>query len=319
MTIQAVLYDAKGDDREIDLADGDSVRVDKDRLLWIDLDNRDPEDLARAGAAIGLEAKALDRLGRVDQRARLLRLPDRMVLTLGVVEPDDPDAARRELDIVVGANHIVTVHDGSLTSIDEFRAEIDREELVGTLDAASFIAGLIDSVFTAYFRQLDGIERDIDALDEIAIRARDDADFLHRVLVLRRRIARLRRALAPNREALLPLDRPDVALTSDLGATWPGMAKRLERAIEGVENARELLVGSFDLYLGRSSQRTNDVMKILTLVSAIALPGIVLAGVMGMNFEMTFFDNPNNFFIVIGVMLGFAAVILGVARWRHWV
>ena len=319
MTIRAVLYDAKGDDREIDLIDGDSVRVDGNRLLWIDLDNRDAEDLARAGEAIGLEAKALDRLGRVDRRARLLRLPDRIVLTLGVVEPDDPDADRRELDIVVGANHILTVHDGSLTAIDEFRTEIDLEEMVGTLDAASFIAGLIDSVFTAYFRQLERIERDIDALDEIALRARGEADFLDKVLVLRRRIARLRRALAPNREALLPLERPDVALTSDLGDTWPGIAQRLERAIDGVENARELLVGSFDLYLGRSAQRTNDVMKILTLVSAIALPGIVLAGVMGMNFEMTFFDDPNNFFIVTGIMVGFAAVILGVARMRHWV
>ena len=319
MTVTAVLYDATGEDRQVDLTDGAAVRPDGDKLLWVDLDNRDPDDLARAGAAIGLEEKALRRLGRVDRRARLLRLPDRIVLTLGVVEADDPTAERHELDIVVGANHIVTVHDGPLSALDEFRAEIDLEELVGRLDASSFIAGLIDSVFTAYFRQLEAIERDIDALDEMAIRNRGEADFLSAVLILRRRIARLRRALAPNREALLPLERPDVELTSDLGQTWPGIAQRLERAIDGVENARELLVGSFDLYLGRSSQRTNDVMKILTLVSAIALPGIVLAGVMGMNFKLAFFDDPNNFFIVGGVMLAFAAVILVIARWRDWI
>ena len=125
--------------------------------------------------------------------------------------------------------------------------------------------------------------------------------------------------LAPNREALLPLERPDFELRSDLGPVWPGIIQRLERAIDGLENTRELLVGSFDLYLGRASQRTNDVMKILTLLSAIALPGVVVAGVMGMNFKASFFDDPNNFFVVVAAMAVFSLSILGVARWRSWV
>jgi magnesium transporter len=79
------------------------------------------------------------------------------------------------------------------------------------------------------------------------------------------------------------------------------------------------LVGSVDLYLGRSSQRTNDVMKVLTLVSAIALPAVVLAGIMGMNFKPSFFDDPNNFWVVVGVMIAFALAILGTARLRHWI
>lgn len=318
MTLRAILYDARGDDQEVDLRHG-APRVDKNRLLWIDLDSRDPEDLGRAAAAVGLEPAGLLRLSRDGHRARILRLPQRVVLSLGVVEPDDPEARRGELDIVIGENHVVTVHDGPLQAVEAFRKEIDQEEQLGRLDAASFTAGLIDSIFTAYFRQLESIERDIDALDELAIRARADGSFLTAVVTLRRRIARLRRALAPNREALLPLERPDFDLRADLGATWPGINQRLERAIDGVENARELLVGSFDLYLGRASQRTNDVMKVLTLVSAIALPGIVLAGVMGMNFKLAFFDEPSNFFLVAGAMVVMAVAILATARWRAWI
>jgi Mg2+ and Co2+ transporter CorA len=100
---------------------------------------------------------------------------------------------------------------------------------------------------------------------------------------------------------------------------WPGTVDRLERAIDAVENARELLVGSFDIYLGRATQRSNDVMKILTLVSAIALPAIVLAGVMGMNFKVPFFDNPSNYFLVVGSMIVFGLAIVGIARWRRWI
>jgi magnesium transporter len=318
LSFRAVLFDAKGEDRDIDVDGDSSVKVDAHRLLWIDIDDRDPDSLNRAAAAIGLGASGLRRLGRDDTQARLLRLPDHVVLSLGVVEPDDPKAERHELDIVIGPNHVVTVHDRPLTLIDAFREEIHHEERIGELDAASFTAGLIDSVFTVFFRQIEWIEQEIDRLDEIAVRAPASQRFLDHVLALRRRIARVRRALAPNREALLPLVRPDVALTLELGETWPGIVQRLERAIDGVENARELLVGSFDLYLGRSSQRTNEVMKVLTLVSAIALPGIVLAGVMGMNFKLAFFDDPNNFFVVAAAMFVFAAAIIGIARWRGW-
>ena len=318
MTIRAVLYDAKGDDREIDVG-RDEVRTTNDRLLWIDLDDRSIDDLRRTAAAVGLETEGLERLSREDRRARLLRLPDQVVLTLGAVDPDDIEARRREIDIVIGVNHVITVHDGTLVAIDSFRREIDHEGELGRLAAASFTAGLIDSIWTAFFRQIESIERDIDGLDELAVKASGSHRYLETVVILRRRIARLRRALVPNREALSPLERPDFELRSDLGKVWPGTIQRLERAIDGIENARELLVGSFDLYLGRSSQRTNDVMKVLTLISAIALPGIVLAGVMGMNFKLPFFDDPENFWLVIGAMIVFAVIIVGFARAREWI
>jgi magnesium/cobalt transport protein CorA len=318
VTIRAVLYQAKGDDRAVDL-ERDEIRISDDQLLWIDLDEREAGGLRRAAAAVGLEPEALERLSHEDRRTRILRLPDPVIVTLGAVEPDDDQAERREIDIVIGVNHVITAHDGSLGAVDRFRNEIGHEAEIGKLDAASFTAGLIDSIFSEFFRQVEAIERAIDDLDELAIRASRSDRFLDAVVVLRRRIARLRRALAPNREALSPLDRPDFELQSDVGPVWPGTIERLERAIDGVENARELLIGSVDLYLGRSSQRTNDVMKVLTLVSAIALPTVVLAGVMGMNFKPAFFDDPNNFWVVVGVMIAFALAILGIARLRRWI
>jgi magnesium/cobalt transport protein CorA len=319
LTIRAVLFDANGADREVDLVGDGRPKLGEKQLLWVDLDDRGPDELRAVAETIGLEAEGLDRLRRDDRQARLLRLPDRVVLSIGAVEAEDESAQRREVDIVVGANHVVTVHDGALGPLDDFRSEIRHEPDLGRLDAVAFAAGLLDSLLTAYFRQIESIEREIDHLDEIAVRRRADGSFLDEMLVIRRRIARLRRALAPNREALLPLERPDFELRSDLGTLWPGLLQRLERAIDGIENARELLVGSFDLYLGQASQRTNDVMKVLTLVSSIALPAVVLAGVMGMNFKLPFFDDSSNFFVVVGVMVVLSISILAVARLRAWI
>jgi magnesium transporter len=319
VTLRAVLYDANGDDRDVDLTAGEQLDLGADRLLWIDGDARDDDELRRAAQVMGLEVKALGRLGRPDRRPNLLRLPEHVVLSLGAVEPDDVQAIRHDVSVVVGKNHVMTIHDGPLAAIDEFRTEMSEERELGRLDAASFTAGLVDAILTVFFRQIEAIERDIDALDELAVQSRRDGTFLSTVLTLRRRIARLRRSLAPNREALQPLERPDFDLRSELGETWPGLLQRLERAIDAVENARELLVGSFDLYLGRASQRTNDVMKVLTLVSSILLPGVVLAGIMGMNFKVSIFDDPTNFYLVIGAMVGLSLGILAIARWRDWI
>jgi len=319
VTVRARLYDARGEDRQFDLDVDKTPRIDADRLLWVDLDSRDRDDLRMAAEAIGLESLALERLANQARRPSYLRLPDRVVLSLGAVEPDDLEARRRTLDIVIGVNHIVTVHDGPLSPIDTYLAEIRNEAEMGRLDAAALTFGLVDTVFAAFLSQVESIERDIDALDQMAVQVRRDGRFLSDVLGLRRRIAHLRRALVPNREALWPLTRPDFQVHGDLGRVSPDIVARLERSIDSIENARELLVGSFDLYLGGASQRTNDVMKALTLISAIALPGIILAGVMGMNFKLTFFDNPENFWIVLVGMLLFSALILGLARIRGWI
>jgi magnesium transporter len=319
MTIRARLYDARGEDRDIDLARDSIGKVDDRRLLWVDLDRRDDADLARLKEVLDLEDRIIDQLRTDGDRARILRFPDRIVIALGALEKRDEALARAELDVIVGRNLVVTVHDGPLAAIHDFNEQLGDEEGLGELDAGSFMTALVDSVLSGYFREIDDIERAIEALDQLALRASQSNEFLTSVVALRRRIAIVRRSLTPNRDALTPIVRPDFEVHEDLVRPWPGTIERLERAIDAAEKARDLLVGSFDIYLGRAAQRSNDVMKALTLISAIALPGIVLAGVMGMNFKMPLFDDPNNFWFVIAAMAILAVTILIAARWRRWI
>jgi Mg2+ and Co2+ transporter CorA len=81
---------------------------------------------------------------------------------------------------------------------------------------------------------------------------------------------------------------------------------------------RASLLGTYDIHMGRVAQRANDVMRSLTLLSAVLLPAVVLAGVMGMNFRLGFFETSANFFVVVGAMLALAALIGAIARWRDW-
>ena len=62
--------------------------------------------------------------------------------------------------------------------------------------------------------------------------------------------------------------------------------------MQEARDAREAIVGSFDVLIARGGHRTNEIMKVLTLTSVILLPGALIAGVMGMNFKVGLFDEP---------------------------
>jgi len=172
-------------------------------------------------------------------------------------------------------------------------------------------------VIDGYYRLAEGIELDIDRLDEAALRGGRD-DVLAEIVRIRRRVGMIRRVLTPHRHALAALARPEMDAETDVGRPWPGLVDRLEGAIDAIEGTRDALLGTYDIHMGRVAQRANDVMKALTILSALLLPAVVLAGIMGMNFKVPFFDDSTNFYVVLAAMAVFAILLLGVARWRRW-
>ena len=295
------------------------------QLLWIDVDGRTEVDMGLIASAVGIGPSLAKELGAVRARADLTQYPEHIHLVLQAMEApregDDaaPRLIRHSIDIVAGRNWVVTVHDGPVRSFDRLDAETHGETRLGALDAAGFVATIADEVLAGYLELVEAIEREIDHLDERALRRRPHNDVLVSIVGLRQRIGMIRRTLAPHRVAFAALARPEMELHEELGRPWPGLTERLELTLEAVQNLRELLLGTFDVHMGRATQEANDVMKVLTLLSAVLLPSVVLAGVMGMNFDMPWFGDPNNFWFVVGTMSGFAAVIAVVARWRRWI
>jgi magnesium transporter len=333
LTVHARLFDADGTDRDFDLETNELPPVGDRRLVWIDLDERTERDLQTLADRLDLTPALVRRLATVEERPRLTQYPDHIHLSLGVMDapeaaegatdPEprvsaDVDLERVELDVVAGRDWVVTVHDGPMPAIDRILDDVEGESRLGALDAGGFLAAIVESVIVGYFHVVEGLERDIDHLDEAALRRRPREDILAAIVRMRRRVGQVRRAIAPHREAFAMLTRPDMELHEELGRPWPGLLDRLEAAVDAVEQLREALLGTYDIYMGRAGQRDSDVMKTLTILSAVLLPSVVLAGVMGMNFKLGFFDDPSNFLVVIGAMGLLAVVILGAAKLRGW-
>jgi magnesium transporter len=228
------------------------------------------------------------------------------------------DSEPQAIDLVAGRNWVVTIHDGPVNALDRFDHLTSGNTHLGRLDAAGFLAGIVDEVIAGYLGLAEAIERDIDRLDELALRQHPREDILTEIVRLRRRIASVRRTLTPHRVAFAALARPEMELHEELGHPWPGLTERLDRAIDAIESLRDLLLGTHDIYMGRSAQHANEIMKRLTLLSAVLLPAVVLAGIMGMNYPMAFFQDTTNFWLVVGAMLVFGLALLAVSRWRRW-
>jgi magnesium transporter len=237
------------------------------------------------------------------------------------METDDatpPRLVRREIDLLAASNLVLTVHEGEVEALGRFRRGIDGETRLGDLTAGDLVSALVDEVLVGYYLLVESIEREIDELDQRALHGGRGDDILAAIVGLRRRISLVRRTLAPHRDAFSTLGLPRLGIEDAIGKPWPGLVDRLEGAMAAVEALRDGLLGTFDIHMGRVSQRANDVMRTLTLLSAVLLPAVVLAGIMGMNFKLGFFDDPSNFWVVMASMAALAVTILAIGRIRDW-
>lgn len=317
MSIRALLSRADGSDAEVDLADFTSRRIKQDELLWVDALDPTEDEAGVVRKALKLTEQSAEAFTSVPTEPTARVLDDGVevvVLAFG----DDVGTDPIPLQVLIGDGWVITHHDDEIGYLDEHRESVQDQRQVGRLTPVEFLASVLDWHVDAFFDVAERLEREVDELDDAALRT--ERDLLDRLVAMRRRIARVRRVIAAHNEVAAELSRPDFMPESARHGidALAAVAKRLARAADAVANAREMLIGTFDVHMTRTAQRTNDTMRVLTLVSVILLPSVVLAGVMGMNFEVGVFENPNLFWVVIGAMLAMAAATIGIARWRSW-
>ena len=217
------------------------------------------------------------------------------------------------LHCLVGPNWVVTLHKGELDLVDEFNKPLNGDTRIGDLNGPAFLSLVLDWQISGYFGVIESLQTEIDELDEeLLARSPDKNDLLDRLQALRTRVRKLRNTLSSHREVLGLLSHPrsDALIGAEAVEDYKRLEDRLQQAIDTVDTTREMIVGSFDIFMTRTAQTTNDIMKRLTIVSVLLLPAAALAGIMGMNFKVEIFEWPWMFWVTIGLMLAVAGVTL---------
>ncbi len=321
-TVTIRLFDADRTDKALDLDEALGGKVGDRQLLWIDVDGTLDEATAAAIAErLALQPMTRGLLGDASAGAHVALHGEYLHIRVATEADHDPSESPCWLDLVAAGNVVVTWHAEPVAILRDIDDRIETDATIGQLDAAAFVATAVNSAVTSYFKSVDEIESVVDRLDAVALGGDPDHDVLADLVEIRRRISRLRRVLSGQREVFAAFATPDFrTVVGDDAEAFAGVASRFENALASVENSRDLLLGSFEVFMTRTAQRTNDTMKVLALATVLLLPGSLIAGLLGMNVTVPLnSDNPASFWVVVVAIVILAVVVLTIARTRRWI
>ena len=240
-------------------------------------------------------------------------------LTLG----DEPmDLHTKELDVFVGPNYLVTSHELPSHAINKMWHKEFHQDRGLARGIALLLYEMLDRQVDGYLMMLDHFEQRIEELGDIIFHAKpaDESAILNEILTAKSSTLRMRRVLLPQREVVAHLVHDDLsAIPSEARIYFQDLHDHITRFADLSESMRELVQSTMTTHLTISSNRLNEVMKVLTIISTIFMPLSFVAGIYGMNFrfmpELTWpWAYPLTWLIFIGI----AGAMLLFFRRRHW-
>ncbi|PYE54632.1 magnesium transporter CorA family protein [Deinococcus yavapaiensis] len=322
MTIRVTLFDAEGRDRDLNLADMNVSRLGESHLLWIDVEGRAEGEVRAVAERLGLPREVTEDLLDEVEEPHLHLYSDFFTLDVRTLEERGGKLENVEIDFVAGRNFVLTVHPCPVAFLQAFREQQRGDTDLGALSSSAFLAALLDWLLGGYYRTIDTMEAELDRLDTaILAKGMPDDDLLTRIVRHRRRVSDVRTALAAHREVFAALARPDFWFGQQGAASvhFVALFSRFERTLSAVEDARSLVIGTFDLYMARSAERTNDIVRVLTIATVLLGLGAFVSGLFGMNTGEPWENmGVRGFYRVLGLILVLAALVLVFARRRRW-
>ncbi len=316
MELTAYLYDSKGRDRELEFTEGICDEVSGDQILWINVSERKQETLEYVFSVLKFKDAPVRDISKNLERPKLEKFEQFyrfFLISIGTRNENDFEVV--PIDFVVAKNIVVTVHNQKIEFLEAFKDVEKGETHIGELDTETFVASLLDLHIVDYFRAVERIEKKVDKLDnKILTKELSDEEFLAEMLELRRNVSKVRRILLPHRDVFYALSRPDFLPVSESGseAHFQKLNEHFENAVDAVESSRDMVLSLFDLYTTRASHKMNQTMRTLTFFTIIFGALSVIAGVMGMNFDVHFFKSSEGFWetlLGMGILVAALAAI----------
>jgi magnesium transporter len=279
-------------------------------MNWRDV--RDPNDplLDSLAQEYNLHPLHVEDCRHRNQSAKIESLNDYLFVVLKTLEmKEDCSLSVADLDFFIGADWIITVQEEASPSSAEI---LDRVKGISSrLRPDEIFYRVLDAIVDSYQPIIDRISDEIDDIEENALN-NPTPEMLERIFDLKRVLIQLRRIIANTRDLAGHLLRNEFPLIQrDLTPFLRDVYDHLIRNLDLIEVHRDLLSGATDLYLSSVANRTNQVMKLLTLFGTIATPALVITGIYGMNLQhLPFADSPHSWGIVSGIIGAFCLLML---------
>ena len=295
-------------------------------LRWIDLPSPDPAHLELLRERFGFHPLTIEDCAHLDQRPKLDEYRDHIFLvTQGFACKGQKvlELELQELHAFLGEAYLVTVHATPIAALEDAWQRLVREPrlLERGVDFAYYLVadGIVDDTFPI----LDLIADELEELEDSVLSSPQRKD-LQRIFELKHHLVSMRKVLSPQRDVLgLLAKRGDARVSERTSVYLRDVYDHLVRINESIEANRDLLGNALDAYLSAVSQRTNEIMKYLTVMSAVFLPLAFVVGFFGQNFDNLLFiqDWVHSDRLMWGMVATCVAVPLAMIAWfrkRGW-
>jgi len=283
--------------------------------LWFDLSGPTPDQVAVVTEALNLHPLVAEDILEGNQRAKIEVTNEHIHIVLFVLRYGDRELTATEVDIVLGEGFLLTVHGAEWDAWSTNHVR-DGAEAILRRGPDHMLWALVDTIVDDYFPFIDRLG---DAIDDLQDRVIDHAtpETLESLFRLKRDLVQIRRAVAPIREIFNQLTNRELSLIdADEILYFRDVYDHLIRLTDEVDNYRELVSGTLDVYLSTVNNNLSLIMKRLTGVTVI-LAGIgAIGGLFGMSEAGAALSGTEarGFWLVVAFTIGAAFAI---AWWLH--
>ena len=288
--------------------------------IWIDLERQSPEADKLLADVLKFHPLTVEDVWGPRGQPKIDDFDDYLYVILHGVGSKKRDKLELvEIDVVIGDSWLVT-HDRDGLVSDDIGTELDHSPRLLQKGVAWLAHALIDRAVDRYLPVIDQLDAEIEQLEnDVLAKAgtRGGSRVLRRILGFKRTLQDLRRMSIHQREILLRLSRGDFGeIPPEAIPFYRDVYDHFLRINDIAEGYRDLVTSALDAYLSVQSNRMNEVMKTLTLMSTVMLPLTFIAGVYGMNFD--FMPELHQRWGYVGALALMAVTTIAILVWfRH--
>jgi magnesium transporter len=223
-----------------------------------------------------------------------------------------------ELDVFLGRNYVVTHHRQPLAVVDRVWTSACQDQRRLERGADFLLYDLVDQLTADFMPVIDSIDDTVDQIED-EVFEKPTQHTLNTIFTIKRVALQMRRIIGPQREVLNRLARDSYTMIDPADRVYyRDVYDHLVRLADINESLRDLISGSLDTYLSVTSNRINEVMKVLTIISALFMPLAFLTGFFGMNFTTIPFDSPWLLAGALTTMVATPFVMYVIFKRRGW-
>jgi len=302
--------------------------LEPNKNIWINIDGiQHPEKIGKLGEIFKINPLTLEDILNTAHRPKTEDLGEYIFIVIKLLKYDETNQLKVEhVSLILGKNFVLSFQEDEKDEFEIIRDNIKKNKgHIREYQTDYLTYRILDWVIDNYFSVLEYVGDRIEEIEDELL-AKPTNFTLHKLYHLKADMILIRRAAWPLREAISNLEKTESELIKNSTSIYlRDLYDHIIQVIDTTENYREMIAGMMDIYLSSISNRLNEVMKILTIISTVFIPLTFIAGVYGMNFNTSVspFNMPelNWFFgypIILLIMLIIALSLLYLFKRKNW-